>query len=329
MASPLLDDGVGPGACAVAVTDTILGKGLTGGASVAVAICTRNRPFELGRTLSSVIRSGEGPEEVIVVDQSSDRKSAHVTERYRGLLPALRYIRDERVGSSAAHNLACASTSCGVIVFTDDDCEVTPGWMTALSNRLLAAPRSGIAFGEVRPAQHDTALGFIVGYRPTASRELKGRLAKLRDGGIGANMAVKTEAVRKIGGFDEYLGPGGQFHACLDGDIAYRMLANGFSLLHVPSSVVLHHGFREMATSGPSVRRTYTGIGASYFKYVRCGDMAGLLLLGHQVGLVSFDIGKHLLRRRRPIGLGKLWGLLRGVRLSFGRSVDRKSLRYV
>ncbi len=296
--------------------------------SVAVAICTRNRPYELGRTLSSLIRSGEAPDEVLVIDQSAAFTTAHVVQRYSRFIPALNYIRDLRVGSSAAHNLACASTTCPIIVFTDDDCQVTPGWMTAMANALHSSPRVGIAFGQVRAAEHDPARTYVVGYIPERHRRLRGRLAKLKDGGIGANMAVRVAAVFHLGGFDECLGPGAHFHACLDGDMAYRMLARGYELVHVPESVVYHHGLRETATSGPAVRRTYVGIGASYFKYIRCGEWQGLLLLGQQYGLVARTVAGNVLARRRPLGLGRLLGLTKGILTSFGRPVDRDRLRY-
>jgi GT2 family glycosyltransferase len=200
--------------------------------------------------------------------------------------------------------------------------------MTGLIRALQQSPRAGIAFGSVHAAEHDTRSSFIVNYEPRERRELRGRLGKLKDGGIGANMAIRTDAVRQVGWFDESLGPGAEFHACLDGDIAYRMLARGWSVVHVPESSVWHHGKRDLSSSGPAVRRTYQGIGACYFKYVRSGELAGVLLLGQQYLLVSRDVLRAAVSGRRPLGIGKLIGLTAGIWFSRRRAVDRSTLRY-
>ena len=98
------------------------------------------------------------------------------------------------------------------------------------------------------PVACDTQEGFIVGYLPAKPGRMFGRLAKLRDGGIGANMAIRRSALEITGAFDEMLGAGGHFPSCEDGDMAYRMLKAGFALAHVPAAEVRHFGFRDWAS---------------------------------------------------------------------------------
>jgi len=295
---------------------------------VTVAVCTRNRHFDLARTLSSLIRQGGDFSELLVIDQSTNAKTAHVVSRYRSLDGRLRHVASDSVGLSRSRNIALHESRSAVTAFTDDDCLVQPGWIEQLGEVFTSDPTAGIAFGEVRPAFGPGHGGFIVGYKPTRPRRLTGRLGKLRDGGIGASMVVRTEAARAIGGFDEWLGAGGHFPSCEDGDFAYRMLANGWSLHHVPEAIVLHYGLRDWDAGSRLTRQTYLAVGAAYFKYVRCGDLVGALLLGQQLSMAGANVAANAVRLRRPLGLGRLASLVLGMRKSFEKRVDRRTLLY-
>ena len=93
------------------------------------------------------------------------------------------------------------------------------------------------------PAPHDTHAGFIVGYEPKQRERLHGRVAKLHDAGIGANMAFRRRAIDAVGGWDELLGAGSRFDGAGDRDLVYRVLDAGFALLHLPDARVVHHAF--------------------------------------------------------------------------------------
>jgi GT2 family glycosyltransferase len=240
--------------------------------------------------------------------------------------PRVRLIRDTGKGASRARNLGIKATSGLVIAFTDDDCEPDPDWLATLVSAMENDPSAGIAFGSVVPADHAPADGFIVGYRPVRQRRLTGRLGKLRDGGIGANMALRRDALSAVAGFDEQLGPGAYFTSSEEGDLAYRILKAGRSLLHVPGSSVIHHGFRDWSSGAGLTRRTYLGVTAAYMKHLRQADAVAALLLLQQLGFALANLCACLLRLRRPIGLGRLWGLVQGTWRSFELDVDERGL---
>jgi hypothetical protein len=196
--------------------------------------------------------------------------------------------------------------------------------LDALATALLNDPSAGIAFGSVIPADHDPRQGFIVGYVPTEQRRLTGRLGKLRDGGIGANMALRREAVEAVGGFDEFLGAGGFFPSCEDGDMAYRVLKAGYALLHVPHARVVHWGIRDWSSGSGLTRRTYMAVGAAYMKHLRRGDAAAATLLLQQVWFGVSNLAGALIRGRRPFGFGRLLALASGCWRSFELEVDER-----
>ena len=236
--------------------------------------------------------------------------------------PRVRLVRDRGTGLSRARNIGVANTTGELIVFTDDDCEPDRQWLTLVTGALQADPAAGIAFGSVIPAACDPRLGFIVGFLPVSRQRLTSRLSKLRDGGIGANMTLRRRALTATGDFDEMLGAGGYFPSCEDGDMAYRVLAAGFALLHIPEARVLHRGLRDWDSGGKLTRRTYLGVAAAYMKHVRRHDIVGVCLILNEVVLAAANLLDGLAHWRKPFGFGRFGSLFVGIVRSFELGMD-------
>jgi GT2 family glycosyltransferase len=293
-----------------------------------VAICTRDRPHSLARALASVLRSGDRFGQLLVIDQSAECRTGRLVRRFARLDARIDYSRDPGQGLARARNLALNLCSSRFMAFTDDDCEVQPGWLDTLVQAMERDEQSGLGFGQVIPTTCPRAAGFIVGYRPKRFQALKGKRGKLHDGGIGANMIVRTDCARLLGGFDVYLGAGGHFPSCEDGDFSYRALSRGWSVYHVPESRVQHFGLREWRGGAAFSRRTWVGVSAAYFKYVRCGDPFGLLLVAQQCAMAGANIAMNVVRLRRPLGFGRLLAIFEGLGRSFERRVEPQSRLY-
>jgi GT2 family glycosyltransferase len=240
----------------------------------------------------------------------------------------VRAVRDTRPGASRARNLGAAVSSGEIIVFIDDDCEAEPDWLEMFVAALDEHPDAGIACGSVRAGQFDLRSGFIIGWVPTKRRHLKGRLSKLLDEGISANMSFRRRAFEEVGGFDELLGPGAHFVAMEDQEMSYRVLRAGYALLHVPDATVIHYGFRDWVSASGLIRRTYVAIAAAYMKHARQRDPVAVLLLLQQGWLATLNVVRNVAMRRRPIGLGRLGSLLIGTWRSFELDVDAHSTLY-
>ncbi len=108
--------------------------------TVAVAICTYNRPEPLATLLESLTANatrlaGRAAVGVVVVDDSADGNARHVAERFADRFElGLAYRVSGRRNIALARNLAL-ETALGLadwIAITDDDCEAAPDWLEAL-----------------------------------------------------------------------------------------------------------------------------------------------------------------------------------------------------
>jgi glycosyltransferase involved in cell wall biosynthesis len=100
---------------------------------VSVAICTWNRAASLRRTLASVAAL-EIPREVrlelLVVDNGSSDETPAVLAEHAGGLP-LRALVEPEPGLAGARNRAAAEACGELLLWTDDDVVVEPGWLAA------------------------------------------------------------------------------------------------------------------------------------------------------------------------------------------------------
>jgi hypothetical protein len=159
-----------------------------------VAVCTRNRPLDLSRSLEAIAALPDDGQDVIVVDNnSSDGSTADVVARW----PKARYIRHADGGLNAARNRAVREARQPIVAFTDDDAFVDPGWLRALT-RDFENPLVLCATGLTMPVELETEAQELFERYSPFSRSFRRRVF---DGasmnpmavgpvGAGANMAV-------------------------------------------------------------------------------------------------------------------------------------------
>lgn len=201
--------------------------------TLAVVVCSRDRPDRLRRCLQSLV--GQAADEVLVVD------SASRSDRTREVAAAfgLRCIRKDRPGLARARNAGVEATDATVIAFTDDDCAADPDWVQAI--RAAAREEStGFVLGRVRAAGAGPALSVHLDDRP--------RVLTVADdaasAGHGANLAVRRACWDAVGGFDEMLGAGSRLRAGEDTDLVWRAVQAGWQGRYDPAAVVTHEQWR-------------------------------------------------------------------------------------
>ncbi|MEV5885105.1 glycosyltransferase [Streptomyces sp. NPDC052020] len=222
--------------------------------SAAVVVATRERAGQLARALDSLLAQDHPRFEIVVVDNApATEETRELVEREYG--ERVRYVREPVPGLAAAHNRGLAAVRGEVVAFTDDDVVADPRWLTELTTPFAADPRLGCATGLILPARLRTPAqvlleshgGFAKGFtartydpeRPPTGDPLfpftAGRF------GSGANMAFRTEVLRRVGGFDPATGAGTRARG---GDDLYgfvRALAEGHRLHYTPRALVWHH----------------------------------------------------------------------------------------
>jgi glycosyltransferase involved in cell wall biosynthesis len=173
-----------------------------------ILIATRNRATHLRQTLSAFhqLSVPHGLQvELIIVDNGSTDSTRQIVAQACLTHMDLRYVHVADRGKSNAINQALNHARGRVLLFTDDDVEPSRNWLTAMSKPLL----EGVS---------DAVTGIILlaarVQRPWLSRTHLLWLAERKNPQIqnpelvGANMAVRRDAICRIGGFDNQLGPG-------------------------------------------------------------------------------------------------------------------------
>jgi len=120
---------------------------------VSIIICTYNRCESLRRTLQTVCALQIAPDvqwEVVVVDNNSSDETRKVCDDVSAKLP-LRYVFEARQGKSYALNTAAQVTHGNLLLFTDDDVDVQPGWVGAMLGAFERHPEKCFFGGRVVP----------------------------------------------------------------------------------------------------------------------------------------------------------------------------------
>jgi len=215
----------------------------------------------------------------------------------------LRIVPEPVRGLSAARNTALREARGALVAFTDDDAVPEPTWIAHLLE-VFAADRTGavtcvtgrvLAAGTATDEQQwfeDLGI-FDKGDRRTvwtlensAPAEL-GALGKRSiffpytagEMGSGNNMAFRTDALRRLGGFDEALGAGTPARGAEDLDAFRRIVLAGHVLVYTPDAVVRHHHRDTYAGLRRQLFGYGVGMAASLTKVLLQGDRASLAVL--------------------------------------------------
>jgi len=262
----------------MAGTSAQVGCAAREGKRISVVLATRNRSGFIPEAVRTILQNEHPDFEVLVVDQSDDDLSQAALEPWLSD-PRLRYIRDKRRGRSAGQNAGFREARGALVLMTDDDCTVPPGWLHRFEAAFALDHRIGIVFGNVLPARVDPAVGCIPAYIRSAPFLARGVRDKYRVEGIGACMAVRHSVWNSLGGFDEMLGAGARFKAGEDGDLARRALHAGHWIYETPEVSVTHHGLRTWEQLPALMNNYWYGVGAMLIKPIKAGQWHSLLLL--------------------------------------------------
>jgi glycosyltransferase involved in cell wall biosynthesis len=170
---------------------------------VTVVIPTRNRwAFLSTSALPSALAQQSVNVEVIVVDEgSSDATAGELTNLDE---PRLRVIRHESArGVAQARNAGIGAALGGWVAFLDDDDLWAP---QKLRRQLDAAAAHDASFVYSGAAWLDERKQFLHALAPPDPEGLAARLLRWNEiWAGGSNVLVRTEVVRRLGGFDERL----------------------------------------------------------------------------------------------------------------------------
>jgi len=252
--------------------------------SVVIATCANSETAV--SCVEAIQSAASGPYEVIVVENRPARSTVKhaLDERFDGD-ERVRYVEERRPGLACARNAGLRAARGELVAFTDDDVTVDPAWLPAIRASFEADPEVDCMTGLILPLELETPAqlllerfaGYAKGFLPRVyaldNPPPDQPLFPYTAGyfGSGANMAFRTEALRRLGGFDPVLGTGTRARGCEDLDVCIRVLNAGSRLAYEPRAVVWH---RHPDTHAHLRRRAFdygTALGAMLTKHLLIG----------------------------------------------------------
>jgi len=213
-----------------------------------IVIATYNRAALLRDTLASLSRLQiDTPWEVVVVDNNSpDNTHEIVDEAARSFPVRLQYVFEREQGRSAALNSGFRVAEGDIIVTTDDDVRVETDWLKHIEFG-LATKQCDYVGGRVVPLWEAEPPRWI----PRTNGRLWAVIALLDYGStpirlgarvpLGVNMAMRREAIERVGGFDTRIGrKAGTLLGQEVREWCMRATAAGLVGYYIPSMVVQH-----------------------------------------------------------------------------------------
>ena len=219
--------------------------------SISVVIATYNRDALLAECLHHLSRQNfKAHDEVIVVDNGSTDETPRVIADAQDLFSVpLRHLVEPTPGKSNAIATALTIASGDVLAFTDDDVDVDPKWMDTI-RCVMSDPGIALAGGPVTPRWETTPPNWLRGSVDEYGR-LAAPLGLLSYGSesfplgprtvLGANLIVRAEVLRKLGGYATHLGKlRGTLLSGEDHELCMRVQNAGFRAVYWPELTVTH-----------------------------------------------------------------------------------------
>jgi glycosyltransferase involved in cell wall biosynthesis len=172
--------------------------------------------------------------ELLLIDNASSDRTAKILDRYRDRAIIL---HEATRGPAAARNRGLKNARGDIIAFTDADCVVHRDWLGRLIEPLrdhavgiaggtILARRPSNAVAEFGERIHDHRMAIEYDSPPYA---------------ITMNWASRRSVFEEVGLFDEEL------LRCEDCDLAFRVVAAGYRIVHEPAAVVYHRNEQSFA----------------------------------------------------------------------------------
>lgn len=203
-------------------------------AEVTVVVPAFDHDAGLDTTLTALAGTAAGLPVIVVDDGGPDTERTERIARAHGAT-VLRHARNR--GPAAARNTGLAAVSTPVVVFLDAGCEPRLGWLEPL---LALLDVEGVALAAPRIVGRDHGGGAVASYEAVRSSLDRGG----EPGPVHPNsripyvpatcLAVRADAIRNAGGFDETLRVGE------DVDLVWRLVESGLGARYEPAAQVAH-----------------------------------------------------------------------------------------
>jgi glycosyltransferase involved in cell wall biosynthesis len=273
--------------------------------AVSLVVSTIGRPDKLVRLVRSVVvEAAAVPLELIVADQSVDGSATAVLAEHAREVPWT--VVPSARGVARGRNAGLAVARADVVTFPDDDCWYPGGTLAAAVAHLARRPELVAVTGQLVDSEgHPTMLRWRSGRAPVTR-------ANYYRTSIGPTVVARTDALHRIGGYDERIGPGAgtPMGSCEDADVVLRLLELG-AIAYEPDDLVVGHD-EVTATLEASVADKLYGYGVGQAWFWKRHD--------YPRAHVAYLLG----RKAAKVAIGRLRG--RGAAVAVDRAFLRGAL---
>jgi GT2 family glycosyltransferase len=256
---------------------------------ISVVVPTKGRLASLERCLRALRGADFDPkrfEVVVANDRGGEPVDSLVGSFADELTVAI--ARPQRSGPSAARNAGAAAARGAYVAFTDDDCEPSATWLTALERALEANPGAAVGgpivngvpknLGAVATQVVVDALHARFNRDPRSPRFF-----------ASSNVAFPATALQTVGGFDE------DVRYAEDREVCERWIRTGHRFVSAPQAIVVHMrtlGLREFMAQHYGYGRGARGFHRHRSRAQRWADRSGVL----------WELARKTLRRQEHHG---------------------------
>jgi GT2 family glycosyltransferase len=201
---------------------------------LSIIIATRARPDSLARLIAS-LKPQLGARAELLIAENGTPALGPVADAEA----VSAHIHDPRPGKCRVQNLAIKRASGDVQIFLDDDLVVAHDYLDQVERFFSYHPEFAAMKGRILPREDPRKLaGVNWVYLDLPLVDHGNEIVEVR-GVMGANMAFLADAMRKVGPFDERLGPGAAGHE-EETEMSARMRRAGHHIGYSPNALVYH-----------------------------------------------------------------------------------------
>ncbi|HEY1834684.1 MAG TPA: glycosyltransferase family 2 protein [Solirubrobacteraceae bacterium] len=266
-------------------------------ASASIVIPTRDRASYLEVTLASIAEQARdrGAEILVVDDGGPSSTTRALVERH-----GARYEPHEAPrGLNVARNTGVERSAGALVAFLDDDVRAAPGWLDALLEGAASHPEADVLAGRIVASMEGPAPRSCGREAPPLTTLDLGRDDRPARFAWGANMAIRRDALERVGPFDPSLHDGGDEQEWQERLLAAARPESPRPIVYVAGATVEHRRVGSDAGLRALARTAYArGCAARRFDSRRGVAPRARRELSTLLGCLG-----HVLVRRCPAGL--------------------------
>jgi len=206
---------------------------------LSIVIATHARPASLVRLIASLAPQLQAADHELFIAENGTPSPTPIDRGAFDTNAEIIHLHEARPGKCRIQNRAIAAAHGDLLVFLDDDLAVAEGYVAAVEQFFDAYPHFAAMKGRILPAEDPVAkVGVAAPYLDLPIADHGEQVIEVR-GVLGANMAFRASALRRVGPFDERLGPGAAGHE-EETEMSQRLRRAGLHIGYAPLALVWH-----------------------------------------------------------------------------------------